>query len=79
LADGFDPHVWRFVVRCDGCLEFVSLGEAPPIYVDIDPKFAELRVICPHCGAEHGYRQEQVSRQLQRASLQTARDLLDRA
>jgi hypothetical protein len=65
-VEDFDPHEWYFVVQCDRCSQFIPLGEAPPIDADVDPKFAELRVICPSCHTDQGYQPQQVSRQLRR-------------
>jgi hypothetical protein len=70
MAEAFDPHDWYFVVRCAECFEYVPLGEAPPIDAPVEPKFVELRVICPHCGSEQGYRADEVSRQLRRVAPQ---------
>jgi hypothetical protein len=64
----FDPHIWRFVVRCEACKGTIALGDAPPIDVMIEPRFAELRVVCPHCGADGGYQPRHLARQLQRVA-----------
>jgi hypothetical protein len=66
MAEFSDPHQWYFVVQCEACRQFISLGEAPPINADVEPRFIELHVICPHCAADRGYRPMQVTRQLQR-------------
>jgi hypothetical protein len=66
MAEFSDPHQWYFVVRCEECRQFISLGEAPPIDAEAEPRFEELHVICPHCDADRGYRPVQVTRQLQR-------------
>jgi hypothetical protein len=71
MAEFFDPHQWYFGVRCEDCQQFISLGEAPPINADVEPRFVELHVICPHCEADRGYRPMQVTRQLQRVRPQS--------
>jgi hypothetical protein len=63
----FDPHEWYFVVQCGECQGFIPLGEAPPITAQVEPRFVELRVLCPSCGHERGYQPKEISRQLQRA------------
>ena len=77
-ADVFDPHQWYFVVQCEACREFIPLGEAPPIDADVEPRFAELHVMCPHCDATCRYQPRQVSRQLRRVGSQADYDPLDK-
>jgi hypothetical protein len=77
MEEIFDPHAWYFVVRCEACREFIPLGEAPPIDAHVEPKFAELHVICPHCATNCRYRQDQVSRQLRRAPPRSEPDPAD--
>ena len=68
MDEDFDPHEWYFVVRCTDCLDYIPLGEAPPIDAPVEPRFIELRAICPSCGLEQGYRAADVSRQLRRVA-----------
>jgi hypothetical protein len=68
MDEDFDPHDWYFVVRCAECLDYIPLGEAPPIFAPVEPKFVELRAICPGCGIEQGYGAVDVSRQLRRVA-----------
>jgi hypothetical protein len=38
MAEFSDPHQWYFVVRCEECRQFISLGEAPPIDAEAEPR-----------------------------------------
>jgi hypothetical protein len=45
-------------------MDSLPSAKRPPSDAEVEPRFVELRAICPSCGEERGYTPRQVSRQL---------------